>query len=485
MKNRMDRRTFFVFVVGLVMMSAVALAQDLAVEEALAPEMAKIAQIRMTVFEDTKRSRNHRLNELFQVYLKRTGGKVTSETVRRFNVMLKKYGLTGFDDFMVAEMTPLHIVQDPVSGRQVPVFGALGSDLINPWLAAAGIAEGKPMDEQPMYHAAANALREHVDFALIGVKDPGLSLTMLPPELRENAKWAYRRLNPRNEFEGGFDHPLFYATVREAAKKLFRQDYPKAKMTMAELVRPEDRGGLGIRSCLLCHNQDHTGVYKRLLGQGLYFEAQAAELSGGSHGQSNVPTAKRLAAEEQARDLKAKAAEYQQAAKIVRDSFPDQIDAVAARSSLDMLSLDNLARLKPGYDDFSNTLKKFGCLKCHSSESTVSHTGHPAAYGAFVLNPNAYYKTRNIKALASLINTDNPYNSKLLLKSANTVRHMGATKVVLNPVQVGELQNAISKWIYWLDTRRKQKEVALTDSRISGSSQRISLRAAPTIESEE
>jgi len=467
------------------MMATVALSQDLAVEEAIESEMAKIAQIRMTVFEETKRSRNHRLNELFRVYVQRVGGEVTAETVKRFNVMLKKHALTSFDDFMVAEMRPVHYVQDPVSGKQVPVFGALGSDLINPWLAAAGVAEGKPLDEQPMYHAAANALREHVDFALIGTKDPGLSLTMLPPELRENAKWAYHRLNPSNEFNGGFDHPLFYATVREAAKKLFRQDYPKAKMTMAELVLPEDQGGLGIRSCLLCHNQDHTGVYKRLLGQGLYFEAQTAEMFGGNHEQSKVGTAELLVTEEQARSMKTKAAVYQQAAKIVLDSSPGKIDAEATRNSLRMLSLDNLARLKPGYDDFSSTLKQFGCLKCHSSDSMVRRTEHPASYGAFILNPNAYYKTKNIKALSLLINTDNPYNSKLLLKAANKVRHRGATEVILNPVQVGELQDALSKWIYWFDTQQKQKGVAFTDSRIVRSSPRISLSDTPTLRSED
>jgi hypothetical protein len=485
MKNRVDPRTLFVCVVCFVMIVSVVLSQDLAVEEAIEPEIVKIAQIRMTVFEDTKRSRNQRLNKLFREYVQRFGGKVTEETVRRFNVMLEKYALTSFEDFMVAEMRPLHYVQDPVSGKQVPVFGALGSDLINPWLAAAGVAEGKPVSEQPMYHAATNALREHVDFALIGIKDPGLSLSLLPPELRENAKWAYHRLNPSNEFDGGFDHPLFYATVREAAKKLFRQDYPEAKMTMAELVLPEDQGGFGIRSCLLCHNQDHTGVYKRLLGQGLYFEAKAAEILGGSHRYSKVGTAERLVAEEQARDMKANAAVFQQAAKVVLDSFPDKIEAEAARNSLRMLSLDNLARLKPGYDDFISTIERFGCLKCHSSDSTVTRTKHPAAYVAFVLNPNAYYKTKNIKALSSLINTDNPYNSKLLLKAANKVKHRGAKEVVLNPVQVGELQDALVKWIYWFEPQRKQEGVTSTSGGVIGPSPAISLRYTPTLRSDD
>jgi hypothetical protein len=72
--------------------------------------------------------------------------------------MLRKHGLTSFDDFMEAEMKPLRYVKDPVSRKQVPVFGALGSDLINPWLAAAGVAHGKPVEAQPMNHSAANAL---------------------------------------------------------------------------------------------------------------------------------------------------------------------------------------------------------------------------------------------------------------------------------------------------------------------------------------
>jgi hypothetical protein len=71
-------------------------------------------------------------------------------------------------------------------------------------LAAAGVADGKSMKEQPMYRSATNALREHVDFALIGMKDPYLSLVLLPPILRENARWAYQRLNPGNAFDGGF-----------------------------------------------------------------------------------------------------------------------------------------------------------------------------------------------------------------------------------------------------------------------------------------
>lgn len=51
----------------------------------------------------------------------------------------------------------------------------------------------------------------------------------------------------------------------------------------------------------------------------------------------------------------------------------------------------------------------------------MKRKNHPSTYGAFVLNPNAYYKTGNIKALSLLIDTDNLYHSKLLLKAANKI----------------------------------------------------------------
>jgi predicted transport protein len=462
MKNWMYRRTLFACLVCYAIIVPRALSQDLAVEGAIEAEIVKVAQLRMPVFEDTKKARNFRLNELFKDYVQRLGGEVTVETIKRFNAMLSRQGLTNFDDFMTAEMKPLRYVRDPASGEQIPVLGALGSDLINPWLAAAGVAEGKPLGEQPMYHAAAYALREHVDFALIGIKDPNLSPALLPPELRENAEWAYRRLNPGNEFDGGFDHALFYATVREAAKKLFRQDYPEAKMTMAQLVVPEDQGGFGIRSCLLCHNQDHTGVYERLLGQGLYFEAKAAEIREGNRGYSKVGTAMLPRVEAQIRKAKAQAATFQQAAQIVLDTFPDNVDAEAARSSLAMLSLDNLTRLKPGYSDFSRTLKRLGCLKCHSTDSKVTRTKRAAAHGAFALNPNAYYKTKNIKALYSLIDLNDLHNSKLLLKAANNVKHMGAKDVRLDAVQVKALHDALAKWLYRFKVQQEKREMAST-----------------------
>ncbi len=251
-------------------------------------------------------------------------------------------------------------------------------------------------------------------------------------------------------------------TVREAAKNLFRQDYPEAKMTMAELVVPEDQGGFGVRSCLLCHNQDHTGVYKRLLGQGLYFEAKAAEILEANHGYSKVESAMRPRVEAEVRKVKAQAAAFQQAAQIILETFPDNVDAEAARSSLAMLSLDNLPRLKPVYNDFSRTLKSLGCLKCHSTDSKVPRTKSAAAYGAFVLNPNAYYKSKNIKALYSLIDINDLHNSKLLLKAANKVKHNGAKDVRLDSVQVEELHDALAKWLYLFKIQREKKKMAST-----------------------
>lgn len=423
-------------VVGITL----ALRAEQGAEEAIRAEIAKVAQMQMPVFEDTKKARNDRLNEIFREYVQRLGGKVTRETVKRFNAMLKERDLTNFDDFLAAETTPLRHVKDPISGDKVPVFGPLGSDVINPWLGALEVIEGKPLDEQPLYHLATNALREHIDFALIGIKDSNLSLAMLPPKLRENGAWAYRRLNPTNKFAGGFDHPLFYATIREAAKKLFRQDYPKAKPTMADLVVPEEKGGFGVRSCLLCHDRNHTGVYKRLLAQGLYQEAKAAEFPDGS---------------EEAEKAKATAAMFQRAAQHVLDAFPDKIDAAAVRKSLATLSRDDLARLKPGYGDFYATLKKLGCLVCHSTDNTMPPAKNPATHGAYLLHPNAYYKADDIKALLSVIDMDDLNKSKLLLKAASLVTHTGAEELKLSAAQLEELRTALTKWIYSFRTAQK------------------------------
>ena len=142
MNNWMHQRILYVCLGCLFMMTPVALSQNLIVEEEIELEIIQVAKIRMKVFEDTKRARNHRFNKLFRDYTQKLGGEVTSGAVKRFNVMLGKHGMTSFDDFMEVEMRPLRYVKDPVTGEQLPVYGALGSDLINPWLAAAGVVDG-------------------------------------------------------------------------------------------------------------------------------------------------------------------------------------------------------------------------------------------------------------------------------------------------------------------------------------------------------
>jgi hypothetical protein len=403
-------------------------------------QIARVAQIRTPVFEDTKKVHNDRLNQLFRMYVQRQGGQVTAESVRRFNAMLKAQGLTNFDDFLAVETTPLRSVKDPVSGDIIPVLGPLGSDVINPWLGALEVVEGQPLERQPIYQLATNALREHLDFALIGIRDPNLSLSLLPPGLRKNGEWAYRHLNPTNKFDGGFDHPLFYATIRAAAKKLFRQDYPKAKLTMADVVTPEAKGGFGIRSCLLCHDQNHSGVYKRLLGQGLYLEAKAAELPAGS---------------EEAQKTKANGSMFRRAAQYVLDAFPEKIDAEAVRKSLAVVSPNDLARLKPGYGDFYATLKQMGCITCHSIDNTVPSATNPAMHSAFLLHPNAYYKEEDIKALLSVIDLGQLSDSKLLLKASGKIPHTGAQQVQLDAAQTEQLRAALTRWLYSFRTAQK------------------------------
>lgn len=246
-----------------------ACATELPAEDAaVAAELAQIARLEAPTFEATKLARNERLGELFGQQMERQGGQVTADAVKKFHTLLKQHGLTTFEDFWAGEASPLRYRKDPVSGENVPVLGPLGSDVINPWLAAVKVVEGKPLEEQPLYRLATQVLREHIDFTLVGIRDPSLSLELLPPKLRENAALAYARLNPTNRFDGGFDHPLLYITVREAAKKLFRQDYPHLRMTMVEVVQSESAGGFGVRSCLLCHEQSYAGVYGDCLPTG-------------------------------------------------------------------------------------------------------------------------------------------------------------------------------------------------------------------------
>lgn len=411
---------------------AVSIAADAARSDGDAGVLSVIAEaksIELRTFEETKKARNKHLAEAFAKYRDSRGGKATGEVVRGFNAQLHERGLTSFDDFQQAEMTPFRPVKDPATGDSVPVFGPLGSDLINPWLADMEIVEGRPVEEQPAYLCARNALREHLDFVLVGERDPNLSLDSLPGKLRENAVAMYARLNPTNRFDGGFDQPLYYATVRFAAKKLFREDYPQAKLTMAQLVVAEERGGFGIRSCLLCHEGSHAGVYRRLLGQALYLEAKSRE---------NGPEAAKAAAD---------SANYGEAARHVLDAHGDKIDEAAVRQSLTAGSADNIERLKPGYDDFAAVLGNLGCLRCHCTTGKPPQDKDPREHGAWVLQPSTYNKTENIQALLPQIKAGDVERSPLVLKAKGELDHEGVATVKLNQKQAAQLQQAISGWL--------------------------------------
>lgn len=428
----MTTSTGFIAIALIILAPINAYASAVNAEDEFRLEVAKIAQIKLPLFEETKRARNEKLNALFRKRIAALEGSVSSESLKRFNALLKEYDLTHFDDFLDAETRPLRYVRDPDSGAEVPIVGSLGSDIINPWLGALELIAGKPLDEQPMYHLAANALRDHIDFALIGIRDPNLTLDLLPPKMRENAALAYRQLNPTNKFDGGFDHPLYYACVREAAKKLFRKDYPNAKITIADLVVPEEKGGFGLKSCLLCHDRDHAGVYKRLLSQGIFHETKAADFSSDKTAELQKRNAAKV---------------YLLAAQRVLESHPDKIDAVAVRKSLALRSASDLERLKPGYDDFHGTLKKLGCIQCHSSDNKQPPEKNPATDEAYVLHSSAYYKTDDIKALITLINVENVDKSKLLRKVNGKTKHTGAEDLKLTPAQIAELRSALIRWI--------------------------------------
>lgn len=411
----------------------------------LRQQVAEVARLQRAGFEATKRARNDALNALVREHVRHNGGQLTAALLQQFNVALAECELTGFDDFLAAETTPLRYVQDPATQRRVPIFGALGSDLINPWLANLQLVDGAPLEEQPIYRCAVNALQEHLDFALIGHCDPSLSLDCVPEELRANCRLYYRRLNPANRFAGGFDHPLFYATVRMAARKLFQEDHPQARISMAELVAPERLGGFGAGSCLLCHNRNHSDVYKRLLSQGLYHQAKAAELPSDS--------AERNAARHDADT-------YLRAADHVLAEYPDRIDADAVRRSLGLLAYDNLERLKPGYEAFVGTMNQIGCLKCHHPEADVPGEFNPADFGAFTLHPSAYYKTENIKTLLGLVDIKHLDDSLLLVKARSkatyadledgapeTVTHQGAANFRGREAEIVRLRDALDHWI--------------------------------------
>lgn len=385
--------------------------------------------IELRTFEETKKARNELLAEAFAEYRDAHGGKATGEVVQQFSALLRGRGLTTFDDFVRAEMTPFREVRDPATGDLVPVFGPLGSDLINPWLADMEIVDGKPLEEQPAYLCARNALREHLDFVLVGERDPNLSFDSLPGKLRENAVAVYARLNPTRRFDGGLDQPLYYASVRFAAKKLFREDYPQAKLTMAQLVVAEEQGGFGIRSCLLCHEGSHAGVYRRLLGQTLYLEAKSRE--GGSN----------------AAKAAADSANFAEAARHVLAAHGDKIDEPAVRRSLTAGSADNIERLKPGYDDFASVLGSLGCSRCHAADGKPPRGKDPREHGAWVLQPSTYNKTENIQALLPQIKIDDVERSPLLLKAKGELDHEGIDTVKLDDNRAEKLQQALARWL--------------------------------------
>jgi hypothetical protein len=416
--------------------------------ETLKAEIAKVATIQKPLFEDTKRARNTRLNELFREYVQSLGGPLTKEAVAQFNAHVKQTGLTNFDDFLKAQTTPLKYVKDPLSGDKVPVFGPLGSDVVNSWLSKMKVSDGRPLQEQPMYRLASDALSEHLDFAIMGVRDPNLSMALLPPELRANAELAYKRLNPNNEFDGGFDHPLYYATIREAAGKLFCQDYPKARLSMADIVVPEEQGGFGIESCLLCHDRSHNDVYKRLLAQSYLSKAKAKELRDAKQASSSSAPADANEASEELKQAEAAANDFQLAAQRVLESHPNQINSQSIKESLAALTRDNTARFMPGYDEFQATLEKTGCLKCHGTGANPPPTKNPAKYNAFVLNTSPYFKSRNVNALLKVVNLDELKDSVLLRKAGGMVSHRGKSELLLDEAGLEDLHKALHKWIY-------------------------------------
>jgi hypothetical protein len=201
---------------------------------------------------------------------------------------------------------------------------------------------------------------------------------------------------------------------------------------MAELVVPEEHGGFGIRSCLLCHDRSHTGVYQRLFSQGTYLSSKAADLPSTN---PELPEINKLSEE------------FLKAAEIVRDSHPDKVDVKAAHEALAAITADNIGRLRPGYSDFCNTLRAVGCLKCHAKDADVPEEKDPSIFGAYTLDMNDYYCTSNVKALLSVVNLSDLDKSKLLLKATAAVDHEGAEDLKLTAAQTEELRAALAKWV--------------------------------------
>lgn len=424
-----------------------AAAEDGTAEATFRDAIATVARVDGHSFQETCKEHQSQLTELFHQFVAARGGNITPQIVDQFHALVNQCGMTTFDDFRSAMVEPLKYITDPHSGDRVPVMGPLGSDIINPWLAAMGVQDGQPLDEQPMYKLAADVLREHIDFALIGVADPRLTWELLPAELLPNARWAYRRLNPTRRFDGGFDHPLFYATIREAAAKLFREDYPRAKLTMADIVLEGAQGGFGLRSCLLCHNRDHEGVYMRLLSQTLYHESQATGARQQRQLLADGPDQQASELNHQAEREQALAATFRLAAERVLDSHREKIDAEKVRAMLQTHSPQNLARLQPGFEEFYATLDAIGCTMCHTAGAEPAPKYDPARYGAFVLVDNNYFKAKNVQALSALIDPDDLAQSKLLSKAAGSVRHRGRDQLELDEEDLRQLRLALEQWL--------------------------------------
>lgn len=410
----------------------------------LRAEISRAVFIDRDTDKEARIARNQRLNALFREHLESDDGRPSPQFVRRFNALISEHELSSFDDFLAAMTRPVIYVTDHATGQRVPVYGALGSDVINPWLAAAGVVEEKPLREQPMYHSAIRALRENIDFAIVGVADPSLSWEMLPPELREYAREAYARLNPTNEFDGGFDAPLFYCTVRAAAEQLFQREHPRAKLTMADVVKPTNEGGLGISSCLLCHEQSHSGVYRRLLGQGRYRLAKANQLFSAQQRGDQI--------DELPSEVRAEADMFLLAAERVLNAFPNEIDVPAVERSLAAYGDDNQERLKPGYEDFVAALQRMGCLACHSDAAAPPEGLDPAQHEAMVLRSNSYDKDDNIRRLCEQIDFEAPAQSRLLGKAAARLEHLGAERVKLDEKGQEELLAALNAWLHSLQS---------------------------------
>jgi|GEM_PF-2357790 len=410
-------------------------------------EVARIAAIREGSPQETYRRHNELLNAAFDRFLASTDGRITAESIGRFNAIVRRHGMTSFDDFRSVMLSPIRQVTDPATGESIPIFGPLGSDMINPWLAAMGVAEGKPLGEQPMYRLAGDVLREHFDFAIIGKADPGLTMDIVPEGLRESVAWAYARLNPTNQFDGGFDQPLFYATIREAVTKVFRKDHPRAKLNMADVILPEEHGGLGIRSCLLCHERNHTDVYARLLGQSYFHRGKAEDMKALLESGSNA------ALSEEARHSEKLADTFQLAAERMIQYHGDKIDVEGARKGLEVASATSLNRLLPGFDEFYRALDDIGCTMCHSTDSEPETEHKKAKFNAFVLTPNDYYKSNNVRALAELIDMQDIGRSKLLAKASGKEKHRGADELRLDDNQMIELKAAIDRWVHSVGPR--------------------------------